>query len=82
MHQEASFQQEAGNDDQDLDDIDGTYDNVEQQTVSEHEQGEHEQEKEYDVQSLFYEDRDEINNDHSQMMYDQTASVVPDDCSQ
>jgi len=49
MHQEASFQQEAANDDQDLDEIDGTYDNLEQQTVSEHEQGEHEQEKEYDV---------------------------------
>jgi hypothetical protein len=31
---------------------------------------------------VFYEDRDDINNDHSQMDYDQTASVVPDDCSQ
>lgn len=55
---------------------------MDQRTVSEHEEGEQEQEREYDMESIFYEDRDDINNDHSQLIYDQTASVVPDDCSQ
>jgi hypothetical protein len=50
-------------------------------TVSEHEQGEHEQEREYDMQSIYYDDRNDINNDHSQMDYDQTASIVPGECS-
>jgi hypothetical protein len=54
----------------------------EDQTVSDNEEGEHEQEREYDINSIYYEDRNEINNDHSQMMYDQTASVVPDAFSQ
>lgn len=62
--------------------MEGTYDNVQEQTVSEHEEGEFEQEREYDMQSIYYDDRCELNNDHSQMMYDQTASMVPDEFSQ